>query len=165
MLTRRQFVKGALGAVAGLTHGLGSAMAHAQASADSLAIVVSKESPILTLTEYELKKLYLGTNISGPTGTRIIPFNQAPSSPDRVLFESRVLGMTPDEVARYWIDRKIRGQGVPPKVVSPADLLQKVVSRLEHSVAYVRVGQVSGDVRVIAIDGHLPGDGSYGLSV
>ena len=82
-----------------------------------------------------------------------------------VPFESRVLGMTPDEVARYWIDRKIRGQGVPPKVVSPADLLQKVVSRLEHSIAYVRIGQVSGDVRVIAIDGHLPGDGSYGLSV
>ena len=82
-----------------------------------------------------------------------------------MLFENRVLGMSSDEVSRYWIDRKIRGQGVPPKVVSPADLLQKVVSRLGHSVAYVRVGHVLPDVRVGAIDGHLPGDGSYGLSL
>jgi hypothetical protein len=164
MLTRRQFVKAALGTVAGLSSGLGASIARAQ-GLDSLAIVVAKQSPIQTLTEFELKKLYLGTNITAPNGTRIIPFNQAPNSPDRVLFESRVLDMSPEQVAQYWIDRKIRGQGVPPKVVSPADLLQKVVSRLENSVAYVRISNVSADVRVIAIDGHLPGDGSYGLSV
>lgn len=164
MLTRRQFVQGALGTLAGLTHGLASTVAWAE-SDDSLAIVVAKASPIQVLSAFELKKLYLGTNLTGPTGSRIIPFNQAPNSPDRVLFERRVLGMTPDEVARYWIDRKIRGQGVPPKVVSPPDLLQKVVSRLEHSLAYVRVAALSPEVRVVAIDGHLPGDGSYGLSV
>jgi ABC-type phosphate transport system substrate-binding protein len=164
MLTRRQFVKAALGTVAGLSSGLGASIARAQ-GLDSLAIVVAKQSPIQTLTEFELKKLYLGTNITAPNGTRIIPFNQAPNSPDRVLFESRVLDMSPEQVAQYWIDRKIRGQGVPPKVVSPADLLQKVVSRLENSIAYVRISNVSADVRVIAIDGHLPGDGSYGLSV
>ena len=164
MLTRRQFVKAALGTVAGLSSGLGASIARAQ-GLDSLAIVVAKQSPIQTLTEFELKKLYLGTNITAPNGTRIIPFNQAPNSPDRVLFESRVLDMSPEQVAQYWIDRKIRGQGVPPKVVSPADLLQKVVSRLENSIAYVRIANVSADVRVIAIDGHLPGDGSYGLSV
>jgi len=164
MLTRRDFVKGTLGAIAGLTSGLGVSSARAD-GADTLAIVVAKDSPIQRLTQFELKKLYLGTIITGPTGDRIIPFNQAPSSPDRVLFENRVLGMSSDEVSRYWIDRKIRGQGVPPKVVSPADLLQKVVSRLGHSVAYVRVGHVLPDVRVVAIDGHLPGDGSYGLSL
>ena len=63
MLTRRQFVKGALGSIAGLTCGLGSALARAQ-NADSLAIVVAKDSPILQLSEFELKKLYMGTNIN-----------------------------------------------------------------------------------------------------
>ena len=163
MSTRRDFLKLSLGAVAG-SLGAWPTVARAQPGAPSLAIVVAKSSPIQQLTQFELKKLYLGSIITDAAGERIIPFNQTPNAPDRVLFEDRVLGMTPEEVARYWIERKIRGQGGAPKAVSPADLLQKVVSRLEHSVAYVRADQVLPDVRVIAIDGHLPGDGAYGLA-
>ena len=163
MATRREILKWSMGAAAGLT-ALRVNPAFAQSS-DSLAIVVAKTSPIQSLSQFELKKLYLGTVITDGSGERILPFNQAPNAPDRVLFEDRVLGMTADELARYWIDRKIRGQGGAPKAVSPVDLLQKVVSRLEHSVAYVRVTNVSPEVRVIPIDGRMPGDGAYRLFV
>jgi hypothetical protein len=164
MATRRELLTWSASTVAGLAAGLRARPARAQ-NVDVLAVVVAKASPIQYLTQFELKKLYLGSNIIDPSGERIIPFNQTPNAPDRVLFEERVLGMTPEEVSRYWIDRKIRGQGGAPKAVSPADLLQKVVSRLDHSVAYVRLDHVLPDVRVIAIDGHLPGDGAYGLSL
>ena len=160
MASRRHFLQWSLGALSAI--GLGHRSALAQ-GADSIAIVVAKESPIVQLSQFELKKLYLGANISDSSGNRIVPFNQAPSSPDRVLFEQRVLGMTPDEVARHWIDHKIRGGGSAPKAISPADLLQKVVSRMPHSLAYVRVANVQPEVRVIAIDGSLPGDGAYRL--
>lgn len=162
MLTRRELLKACAGSIVAAS---GFSAVRARAASDTLAIVVAKSSPIQHLTQFELKKLYLGSNITGPTGDRIIPFNQAPSAPDRVIFEDRVLGMTPEEVARYWIDRKIRGQGLPPKTVSPPELLQKVVSRLDNSLAYVRASQVLPEVRVISIDGYLPGDGSYRLSL
>ena len=88
------------------------------------------------------------------------------SLPLRAFYSDRfVLPLPPGHRFPMEKYRRVRERCVDEGVVSPADLLQKVVSRLEHSVAYVRVGQVSGDVRVIAIDGHLPGDGSYGLSV
>jgi hypothetical protein len=132
---------------------------------DRIAIVVALESPIRALTHFELKKLYLGAQIEDPAGERIIPFNQPLTSPDRLAFESRVLGMTPDEVARYWIDRKIRGESGAPKTVSPVDVLQRLVSRLLHSIAYVRVGHVLPQVRPIAIDGRLPADDDYKLFV
>jgi hypothetical protein len=132
---------------------------------DRIAIVVALESPIRALTHFELKKLYLGAQIEDPAGERIIPFNQPLTSPDRLAFESRVLGMTPDEVARYWIDRKIRGESGAPKTVSPVDVLQRLVSRLLHSIAYVRLGQVLPQVRPIAIDGRLPADDDYKLFV
>jgi hypothetical protein len=92
-----------------------------------------------------------------------VPFNQASSSPDRVAFEEKVLGMSPDEVASYWIDRKIRGQSGAPKSVGSAELVQKVVSKVDHSIAYVRLDQVRPEVRVIAIDGKLPSDAAYQL--
>ena len=71
--------------------------------------------------------------------------------------------MSSEEVSRYWIDRKIRGESGAPKAVGSVELLQRVVSKLEHSVAYVRADQVRPEVRVVAIDGSVPGDSGYRL--
>jgi hypothetical protein len=73
--------------------------------------------------------------------------------------------MSPDQVASYWIDRKIRGQSGAPKAVGSGELVQKVVSKVEHSIAYVRLDQVRPEVRVIAIDGKLPSDAAYQLLI
>jgi len=158
--TRRDLLKWSVSAatMAGLPLGLASAEVQS-----ALAVVVARTSPIKQLSQFELKKLYLGSIINDPSGERIVAFNQAPSSPDRVAFEERVLGLSPDEVARYWIDRKIRGEGGAPKAVGSVELLQRVVSKLEHSVAYVRVDQVRPEVRMVAIDGAVPGDAAYRL--
>lgn len=164
MVTRRQFLKWATVSAAGPLSGLIPRPASAEPS-DELAIIVAPKSPITDLSRFELKRLYLGTNITTRTGERIIAFNQVPNAPDRILFEQRVLEMSSEELARYWIERRIRGHGGAPKAVSPVDLLQKVVSRLDHSVAYVRAANVLPDVRVIPIDGRLPGEQGYDLLV
>lgn len=162
MTTRREALKWSVGVALGFASGLRLESARAEAP-DTLAIVVAKASPIRHLSQFELKKLYLGANITDPAGQRIVPFNQAAKSPDRVAFDERVLGMTPDEVARYWIDRKIRGQSGAPKAIGSAELVQRVVSRLEHSVTYVRFDQVLPELRVISIDGAVPGESGYKL--
>ena len=162
MATRRDILKLSFGLGVGFFADLPLGRAQSP-SRDSLAVVVAKNSPIQHLSLFELKKLYLGSNINDPTGERIIPFNQAPNSPDRVAFEDNCLDMTPEQVARYWIDRKIRGEGGAPRSVGSAELLQRVVSKMEHSVAYVRIGSLRPEVRAIAIDGAIPGDTSYRL--
>jgi hypothetical protein len=162
MPTRRAILKWSFGATAAALSGLPSRFAAAQFG-ERIAVVVAKESPLRELSEFELKKLYLGSQITDPSGERIVPFNQMPKSPDRVAFDSRVLAMTPEQAAQYWIDRKIRGQAGAPKAIGPADLLQRVISKLAHSVAYVRLDQVRDDVRIIAIDGRTPHDEAYAL--
>jgi len=143
----------------------GSAARVARADPPRLALVVARASSLQELTRFELKKLYLGSHIVDPSGERIVPFNQASSSADRIAFEDKVLGMSPDQVASYWIDRKIRGQSGAPKAVGSAELVQKVVSKVDHSIAYVRLDQVRPEVRVIAIDGKLPSDAAYQLLI
>lgn len=162
MATRRDILKWSFGLGVGFAADLPLGRAQTPLR-DSLAVVVAKDSPIQKLSLFELKKLYLGANITDPSGARIIPFNQAPNAADRVAFEDRVLDMTPDQVARYWIDRKIRGEGGAPRAVGSAELLQRVVSRMGHSLAYVRAGNLLPEVRAIAIDGAIPGDSSYRL--
>jgi hypothetical protein len=125
-----------------------------------LAVVVARDSKLNDLSIYELKRLYEGHPMSAG-GTRLIPINLVPLSKDRVGFDRAVLGMTPEEVARYWIDRKIRGESGPPVTVDSAEVLQRVVVHLEGAVGYVRAGAVSDQVKVVRIDGKLPGDKEY----
>jgi hypothetical protein len=72
--------------------------------------------------------------------------------------------MTPEQVARYWIDRRIRGYSGAPKAVDPANVLQKVVAKLPGSISYVRQHELSDGVKIVKIDGKLPGEAGYPIS-
>lgn len=126
-----------------------------------LAVVVAKNSSLTELSFSELKRLYLGDTVSGPGGRKLIPLTQVPTSRDRVGFDRAVLGMSAESVARYWIDRKIRGQSGPPKAIDSIEVLQRLVSSVDGAIGYVRPDQVRGDVKVLRIDGLLPSDANY----
>lgn len=127
-----------------------------------LAIVVAKDSPVTNLSIYELKRLYLGERVNA-AGKRLVPFNLAPLSRERAGFDKTVLGMAPDAIARYWVDRKIRGESGPPKTVDPADVLQRVVVKLDGGVGYAPLNDLRPDVKTVHIDGKGPNDPGYPL--
>jgi hypothetical protein len=128
-----------------------------------LAIVVARDSSIVGMSFYDLKRAFMGES-TAVSGARLVPLNFTPNSRERIAFDTAVLKMSPEEVARYWIDRKIRGLPGSPRAVAPVDVLMKVVSRLPGAVSYVDVRDVSADVKVISIDGKLPSDPGYPLT-
>ena len=112
MKTRRSFLTACLGvsclvATSGVTSPVGAGVAKTR-----LAIVVSKDSPVSDISFYELKRLYLGEKINA-SGKRLLPLNLTPNFPERGAFDRTVLGMSPEAIARYWVDRKIRGDSGP----------------------------------------------------
>jgi uncharacterized integral membrane protein (TIGR00697 family) len=94
-------------------------------------------------------------------GRRLIPLNRAITTTERGQFDRVVLGKSPDEMARYWIDRKIRGQSGAPKAVEPVDVYERVVAKLDGAIGYVHVNDVRDDVKVVRIDGKAPTDHGY----
>lgn len=160
-------MRAAINLLAGLILALligGGAARTAVAEAPSpLAIVVAKNSPLTNISLYELKHLYLGEFIAGPEGKRLIPLNHPSQSRERIAFDATVLGMTPDQGAAYWIDRRIRGQSGSPRAVDSPELIQRIVSRLDGAVAYVRVDAVRPEMRILRVDGKLPTDADYHL--
>ena len=134
-LTRRRLLIGATGLVA--------ASLVTPAYGMDLAVIVNpsnKENPSLA----DLAAIFTTRKQSWGAGKRIIPFNFPAKHPIRVAFDRRVLGMEPDDVARYWIDRRIRGGNAPPKQVSNGRLIARLVEILEGAIAYVPVSDVGG---------------------
>ena len=162
MKTRRSFLTACVGlscliATSGVTSPVDAGEAKTK-----LAIVTSKDSPVFDISFYELKRLYLGEHVNA-SGKRLLPLNLTPASRERSAFDRIVLDMSPQAIARYWVDRKIRGDSGPPKTIDPLDLLQRVVARLDGAIGYAPVNEIRPELKAIRIDGKAPGDSGYPL--
>jgi hypothetical protein len=127
----------------------------------TLAVFVAKDSSLQNLKLAELRRIFTNADDSGFSGQRNVPFNHTARSSDRVGFDQTVLRMSPEEVSRFWIDRKIRGLPGPPRAVDSLSALLRLVSRTSAGIGYARPSQVTNEVRVIRIDGKLPSEAGY----
>ncbi len=125
-------------------------------------LVTAKANAIRDISFPDLRQLYRGRHLS-VAGVKVIPFNHPANTPDRVAFDRIVLGMSPEEVGRYWVDQKIRGGDSPPRTIDSVALLLRVVAALDGSLAYVREGFTSPELKTVSIEGKMPNDSGYPL--
>lgn len=140
-ISRRSIILGS----AALSAGSIVSPAHA---GESLVVIVNpanQESP----NRSDLAAMFTTRKQSWGGGRRVVPFNFPAKHDLRVAFDEAVLKMGPDDIARYWIDRRIRGGNPPPKQVPSGAMIVKLVQKLDGAVGYVPKSMVSGDVRVI----------------
>jgi hypothetical protein len=123
----------------------------AAADREKLVVVVAKTSSVTNISRVDLKRSFLGDPIT-VGGARLAPFNAEPNSDERAGFDLGVLGMTPEEIGRFWVDRKVRGQGAAPRSL-PAIHLAKVIAKVPGAIGYLRVDQLTADVKAITVDG------------
>jgi hypothetical protein len=148
-MNRRTFTRGlGAGLVAALT-----ASGPVLAASSRLVVIVGKSSPIDNLTLGTLRNIFLA-HPAVENGVRVVPFNAPPKSPERVLFDRRVLGMDPEEVARHWVDQRIRGNPGPPRAIAGAKLLRQVVANLSGAIGYLDVEDLDGTVKAITLGGY-----------
>ncbi len=98
----------------------------------------------------ELRPLFKVTKTNWWSGEKALPINLPPANDHRRTFDKVVLGMTPDEVSKYWIDRKIRGNGRPPRSVPSSPAVVAVVAANDGAVGYVPAGANTARVKVVA---------------
>jgi hypothetical protein len=90
-----------------------------------------------------------------------VRINLSQSSGVRERFDRNVLSMAPSEIARYWIDQRLRGNK-PPRSANSLDVCRRAVQELPGAISYVPLSQV-GSLRVLTIDGHVPSENTYSL--
>jgi hypothetical protein len=155
-LERREFL--ALLAVAGLPW---TQTARAQRS-DPLCVIMSATSAQKELSRSELRRIFSHQATDDVSGNRFIPLNAPPKAPARVRFDQYLFGLGPDDMARHWVDQRIRGTQAP-RVVASFDMARRVIAKLPGGIAYLPASLLIPEVKVLRIDGRGPLDSGYAL--
>ena len=79
-------------------------------------------------------------------------------------FDRAVLGLEPEAVGPFWIDRRIRGESSPPRTVPSTDLLLRVVAKLPGAIAYVYAPLTAPGVKALKVANLPAGQTGYPLN-
>jgi hypothetical protein len=135
----------------------------ALAGENGLVLVVGKASPISSVSKAELNRIFSGDTVK-VDGEPVVPIALASGRPERQAFDQAVLGMSPDEASKYWIDRRIRGQGNPPKSAPSPEVMAKVVASFPSAMGYLPASALTPALKPVAIDGKAYPDRGYLLA-
>ncbi len=122
----------------------------AAAPEEPLLVIVNDKSPVEKLSAYEIEALFTRAQTRWSDGTPVHPFSLPSGTPAREQFDRAVMRLTPDQVGRFWLDRRIRGLGMPPKQVPTTGLMVQIIANLPGAIGYVPGRGRPPGVRVVA---------------
>ena len=144
-----------------------SILGGAGADGTSFAVIVHKDVPLSSLSTTDLRKVYLGDRQFWNPGMRIIPFIRTAVTRERAAVVWTICKMTEADFNRHWIGKMMRAEATAsPKQFSTNPAAINLVMNMPGAIAIVNAAQVpTGEVKVLKIDGKLPGDADYALRI
>jgi len=158
-MLRRSFLLQA--SAAALTPLLGSELA--LGAPYVLVPIVAANSPLRDISLGTLRRVFSSEQVSGPNGVRLVGFNHPSGSRARELFDRVVLGLDPDQAARFWVDQRIRGGARPPRTVGNVPLFRDVINRYPGAVGYLALSDLDASVHALTVNGAGPDSPQYPL--
>ena len=122
----------------------------AQADKDEIVVVVNRANPASVLSRDALRPIFQTVKTEWSDGARAVPINLPDDDPVRQQFDEGVLGLDPDRVSRYWIDRKVRGGERPPQRMSSESAVLHFVASNRGGVGYVKASSADKSVKIVA---------------
>ena len=133
-------------------------------AAADIAVVVRPDTPVDNLSLSEARKLLLGDRQYWTGTTRVTLLIRAPTSHERDVVLKSIYHMTEAEYRQYWISKVFRAESSNgPKIVYSNSMADQLVFAIPGSVAFVDSKDVPKGLKVVKIDGTLPGDAAYPL--
>ena len=134
------------------------------ASAAPVAIVVNQDVPVDDLTLPEVRKVFLGERQYWNPKLRVVLLMRAPVAPERDVVLRAIYQMSEAQFRQYWISKVFRAD-VPsgPKIVYSTEMVTELLAGLPGAVAFVDASAIPKGMKVLKIDGKLPGDKAYSL--
>ncbi|HEV8385589.1 MAG TPA: hypothetical protein VGQ11_12020 [Candidatus Acidoferrales bacterium] len=142
-----------------------SLLAAAQtAKGGDVAIVVHAGTPITNLTLAEVRKIFRGEKQYWTTDLPVVLLVRAPVARERDVVLKVIYQMTEAQFRQFWMAKIFRAESVSaPKLVYSPDMANQLVSTLPGAISFVDAHQVGSGLKVVRVDGKLPGEAGYPL--
>jgi ABC-type phosphate transport system substrate-binding protein len=129
-----------------------------------IAVVVHPDTPVSDLSLAEVRKVLLGERQYWNSKTPVVLLIRAPVARERDVVLRVIYQMSEAQFKQYWVAKIFRAEvASPPKIVYSNDLQFELVTAMPGAIAFVDARNVRPGLKVLSVDGHLPGDKDYPL--
>jgi ABC-type phosphate transport system substrate-binding protein len=135
-----------------------------QTKAEDLAVVVNPSTPISDLTLTEVRKVFRGDRQYWSKDVPVVLLIRAPRSRERDVILRTLYEMSESQFKQYWIAKIFRAEATSaPKIVYSNDMAKELVSVIPGAIAFLPESDVTDGLKVVKINGRLPGERGYPL--
>ncbi|HXK03497.1 MAG TPA: hypothetical protein VMS37_13920 [Verrucomicrobiae bacterium] len=129
-----------------------------------VAIVVRPDLPIDNLTFAELRRVMRGDRQFWTSNLRVTLLVRAPVARERDIVLKTIYEMSEAQFRQYWIAKVFRAEAAAgPRIVYSNEMSAELVAAMPGAIAVVDASQVPKGLKVLRIDGRLPGEKGYPL--
>ena len=144
--------------------GIGATLAAAAADSNAVAIVVRPDVPVENLSFAELRRLMLGDRQFWSSNLKVTLLVRAPGAREREVVLKTIYQMSEAQFRQYWIAKVFRDEASSaPRIVYSNEMATELVLQMPGAVAIVDAAQIPKGLKVLKINGLLPGQPGYPL--
>lgn len=136
------------------------------ASHNSLAIIVNRTNPIDNLSFAELRQYFLGERTHWSNGRRVTIVMREPDEPERDAVLRIIYEMREQDFHEHFLRARFTGETLEePRLLDTPARVVNFVFLQPGAIGYVRADDVAPSVKVVRVDGLLPDDANYKLTL
>src|SRR5712664_147323 len=129
-----------------------------------IAVVVHPDTPISDLSLSEVRKVLLGERQYWNSKLPVVLLIRAPVARERDVVLRVIYQMSEAQFKQYWVAKIFRAEAAtPPRIVYSNDMQYELLTALPGSIAFIDSRNIHSGVKVLRVDGHLPGEKDYPL--
>jgi hypothetical protein len=129
-----------------------------------IAVVVNPDTPVDDLSLADVRKVLLGERQYWSSKLPVVLLIRAPVARERDVVLRIIYQMTETQFKQFWIAKIFRAEAAsPPKIVYSNDMQYELVAAMPGAIAFMDARNVRPGLKVLRVDGHLPGDRDYPL--
>jgi len=142
----------------------GSTSNQAIAPPPPLAVIVHRSNPIDDLSFSELRRIFMLDTQTWPHGRKITVVLRDKGQPERADAIRMICGLSETDYEKHILFRTFQGRvNIGPRSIQTAAAMLRFVFSAPGAIGYVAADQVDATVKLLRIDGALPGDSRYPL--
>ena len=127
-----------------------------------VTVIVNQDNPVENLSLAELRDILSGQRTYWSAGRPVsLILMPSPDTAERRTVLSVVLAMNEASYRKHWVGRVFRAESASAPTTADSPDVARAVARIRGAIGLV--AQAAPNVRVVRINGALPGDAAYPL--